>query len=484
MGSPDKHDRQRTPGNGRSRRRIAPDGGWPGRRHYLAAAMFFTGIAVYGSLVPLDYRPLAFDEAVARFRQIPYLALGVGSRTDWVANILLTVPIGYCWMGAFLAGRRFGRAGLVIAPAVVVGSAAMSIAIEFAQLWFPDRISSQNDVVAQCIGACIGVGLWMAAGPGAHRWLQSYTAAKRPEQQIDWLLRAYLLGLLIYSVLPLDLTINPAEVMQKYRDGKIVLVPFACVNTDLTSVYGLLRDVVVFVPVGMLAATWLTSSSKPVRPLGTSVLLGGLVVLATETTQLLVYTRHTSTGDVITGTLGVAIGAWIMRRLRATAAENGLPTDEPSLLGRRARLCGGLAAVYVLLLAVVFCADSLQTLDPDVHQQEIRTRFEGFFCVPFASLHKGSNFNAISEVLKKTLFYAPLGVLAALVIGPMRIRRTTRWLLMLVAVAAAAGVSTAIEMAQVFLPPRVPDVTDVILCTAGATVGLLVTMRLVDARRE
>jgi hypothetical protein len=33
-------------------------------------------------------------------------------------------------------------------------------------------------------------------------------------------------------------------------------------------------------------------------------------------------------------------------------------------------------------------------------------------------------------------------------------------------------------MLQVFLPPHVPDVTDVGLCTLGAAGGMLVTLRL------
>jgi VanZ family protein len=36
----------------------------------------------------------------------------------------------------------------------------------------------------------------------------------------------------------------------------------------------------------------------------------------------------------------------------------------------------------------------------------------------------------------------------------------------------------------VFLPPHVPSSTDVILCTVGAAIGMFVTLRIVDARRD
>ena len=49
---------------------------------------------VYGSLVPLDYVALPLDHALAAFRNIPFLSLGLDSRADWVANGVLYAPLG------------------------------------------------------------------------------------------------------------------------------------------------------------------------------------------------------------------------------------------------------------------------------------------------------------------------------------------------------------------------------------------------------
>ena len=62
---------------------------WPHRTTCVLAALFFTGIAIYGSLVPWHFRPTDWQSAAARFAEAPYLDLGIGSRADWVANILL-----------------------------------------------------------------------------------------------------------------------------------------------------------------------------------------------------------------------------------------------------------------------------------------------------------------------------------------------------------------------------------------------------------
>ena len=65
----------------------------------------YAAFIIYGSLVPLDYRALPFDQAWDRFVHAPFLQLGLASRADWVANGVLYVPLG------FLAVRMFGAAG-------------------------------------------------------------------------------------------------------------------------------------------------------------------------------------------------------------------------------------------------------------------------------------------------------------------------------------------------------------------------------------
>ncbi|MDH3719366.1 MAG: hypothetical protein OES79_14700, partial [Planctomycetota bacterium] len=88
------------------RARAAP----PRRGHLLAAAIFFAGIAVYGSLVPLEYEPIAWDTAVSRFQNIQYLDFDVQSRTDWVANILLFIPLGFLFLGWIATDRKWAVA--------------------------------------------------------------------------------------------------------------------------------------------------------------------------------------------------------------------------------------------------------------------------------------------------------------------------------------------------------------------------------------
>src|SRR5690606_13445018 len=108
---------------------------------------------------------------------------------------------------------------------VVVALAVLSLAVEFTQLWFPPRTTSQNDLVAETLGGLIGAGFWLLCGQAVTHWLRTCVASRERHSQLQWMLQAYLLGLLVYSVMPLDLTINPAELFRKYDEGKVVLLP-------------------------------------------------------------------------------------------------------------------------------------------------------------------------------------------------------------------------------------------------------------------
>ena len=199
--------------------------GW--RRYFAVLLLGFVFLAVYGSLVPLAPVEMEWPVAFARFRFILQQPLSLASRSDWVTNVLLFVPIGFLGTGLALGARpgdwRRG-AGIVL---VVVTSAALSLAIEFAQLWVEGRTSSQNDVVAETLGALFGATAWLLLGPLLIAWLSRFTGAARPRERVERVLEAYVALVVLYMLLPLDLTLRPAELVDKWQDGRINVVPFA-----------------------------------------------------------------------------------------------------------------------------------------------------------------------------------------------------------------------------------------------------------------
>src|ERR1700730_14043255 len=102
------------------------------------AAFVWAVFVVYGSLLPFDYTPQPFDLALEQFRHIALLDIGTGDRADWMANLLLYVPLAFlCTAGLDRPGTRIRRTFETVLILLVL--CALATAIEFAQIFFPPR---------------------------------------------------------------------------------------------------------------------------------------------------------------------------------------------------------------------------------------------------------------------------------------------------------------------------------------------------------
>ena len=181
------------------------------RKRLLLAALGYFAFVVYGSLVPLHFRPAPLLDAWERFESIPYLNLGIGSRADWVANILLFVPLAFLWLGVLWPHRgRFARS--LASFIVLAGCVVSSVAIEFTQVFFPPRTVSMNDLVAESLGAIIGIVLWWTTGQKFIAWISGWAAARTRSGTTAYLLTAYMALVFGYNLMPLDLTISVVEI--------------------------------------------------------------------------------------------------------------------------------------------------------------------------------------------------------------------------------------------------------------------------------
>ena len=419
------------------------------------AALGYTAFAIYGSWVPLNFAPLPFSDAVARFQQIQWLTLGVGHRADWVANILLFIPLSFSWLGVVWPQHRVAR---VVASAVVWAlTSALAVAIEFSQVYFPGRTVSLNDIVAEVIGGGAGVLAWWACGERLSRWLAELQRESRPVGLADRLLVAYAAIVVLYALLPFDLTISATEVYRKFRDGAIVLTPFTFREARTAdSIYSMLSEVLLWVPVGMLVVRrWALSTSL-------AILAVACGALALELLQIFVHSRTSDVNDVIAAAVGAAIGVPAARRFGhappiATTARAGLPGLPVTLI---------LVAGWAVGAAFVF----LYPFDFNLSGDFIRGRLDRVPRVPFASYYWGSEYNAVTQVMRKTLYFLPLGALLAWGRADVR-SAAARVLYTLFSVVLVIGSAAGLELAQVALPGKIVDITDALLNVVGALAG-------------
>jgi VanZ family protein len=137
----------------------------PNRRiaTWLLAVVAF--LIVYGSLYPFSFEGAGGAGAAELLRT---LSFGRTTRSDIAANVLLYLPLGAC-LGWLLAARLGGPLAALFAT---LAAAALSFAIEFAQLYETRRVASLGDVLYNTLGALGGscVALAIAA---AHRRLHA-----------------------------------------------------------------------------------------------------------------------------------------------------------------------------------------------------------------------------------------------------------------------------------------------------------------------
>lgn len=436
-----------------------PTGKWP-----ILLSLAYLVFVIYGSLVPLDFRPRPLDEALERFVDIRWLELGIGSRADWVANVLLFIPLAFLFEGW---RHRWGGRRKVRVPGlpVLIGCMLFSTGIEFLQVFFPPRTVSLNDIAAETLGAMIGIVLWHVRGPFWMAWMEGWRREHTLSGTLQRLLVVYLLILFGYNLLPLDLTISPVELYHKWKEGKLHLVPFTYGFEDpATALYTLTTDAVIWIPVGFLLARAFAFPRRKAALAG----LGMAAML--EFLQIFVYSRVTDVTDILLGGTGALVGAFAAGHRTVSGAASG---------PRRSALRPWLAAWlgWTLLLLAIFWYPYDFTDDPAT----IRERLDRFWRMPFIAYYYGTEFRAVTEVLHKTAFFLPLGVLLYLPVPRMRVGRHYESYLALV-ILALIGTPLLVEFGQVLLPGKTAGSTDLALEILGGLLGFLLA-RMVISRR-
>lgn len=427
------------------------------RRRLIIGGIAYLLFVIYGSLVPFGFVAGSVGERFEQFLAMTYRPFGPGSRIDWVVNILLFVPLAFLWSGALIAGRPQRR--WVLLPLLVVWP-ALAGCVEFLQTWFPPRVTSLSDIVAESMGGAVGSILWLLLGKRVGELAAGWRAG--PAETMLWrrLCEVYLLGFAVYSLLPFDLSASPADLYRKWRDGRLIVVPFGySYGSWVEFVRDTVTDIATWVPAGFLAVRG--AGGRPLAAWTLCVAVAALV----ELSQVLVVSRVSDVTDVLMAALGAACGVLIARR--ATSLQNRALVQADHKASGKATLNLGFAAAYALLLLFVFWYPFNFLHEASL----VKPRLQAYFSVPMERLFWGGELRAIASLLRHFLWFVPLGVFLAAGIEPSRGRaRSALGGLMLLGVGLFA---IAVELGQALLPERWPDVTDSLLYCLGALVGFM-----------
>ncbi len=289
----------------------------PTRRHLLAIAVAFTIVAIYGSLVPLRFQAIPLPVAIERFGEILRQEVGVVSKSDWLANILLFIPLGFFWLGSAALGKGWIRS-VAWGAVVTAVLAALSAGLEFAQLWHTSRFPSQNDIAAETLGASIGVAAWLVFGPGLVHALQWLIGPRLPASRSEKLLLVYLTLFLVWAALPLDLTLSLSDLHHKWRNGGIRITPLlGWSQWDRAMWLKQGQFALLCIPLGALAAIASLKPGRSIRSPWKALLLGVALLAAVEAGQVFVLSRRADSSDLLSGSMGLLMGIGVARLQRS-----------------------------------------------------------------------------------------------------------------------------------------------------------------------
>lgn len=427
------------------------------RRVYGWLAAGLIAFAFYGSVLPFRFRRQPLDGAWSAFLAIlANPAPEYFSRTNFLANALLFVPVGFALMGARFADRTRGWSSIgITAVAVLALSLAASTLAEFLQIFAPGRVPALSDIVAQTAGCAIGIAVWIGAGSRLSGWLRESVDRHRDDR--------FARALVVYGALwifaglaPFDISVDIGLIARRFRTGMITLVPFGSPAPIGRQIWDAVASTLTTIPLGMLALV-VGRPTGTRRGAGLAWLLGAAGIAALEAAQIFVRSHAADVTDLLFGWVGLAIGvAAGVRIFGRTATPHSAP-------GRRQSF----AIVLTCVWALVVCGYHWQPFDVSVDQALIRAKLQHLSLVPFASYQAGSELNAFANAISKIAVAVPLGLFAAWTIGPRGLPPLmASWTVL------ATAFFAIVEIGQLFVPSRVPDPADVMVGVAASLGGL------------
>ncbi len=275
----------------------------------------------------------------------------MGSRADWVANILLYLVLAYFVTGAVWVSRLTSALRTMLLVLMLGACLALAVGIEYLQLFFPPRTVSLNDLLAEGLGTVLGTMVWFMAGRRIaatwERFIHGGASSLRA------LLALYAIGYLGLSFFPYDFLVSGAELSAKFaKPDSFSIGPGLACGSSITCGVKLVVEALLALPFGVLLALGWRVPRRPVgapAPSPSKTVIWGLVAGAAlgatiEGVQIVLASGNTQIISIFTRSLGVAWGVVLAQCSVAALASVASATGAPCASGPAAHLpstCAG-----------------------------------------------------------------------------------------------------------------------------------------------
>ena len=282
------------------------------KRTYVILSLCYLSFVIYGSLIPFQFRSLPIAEAIDRFRHIPYLHLGIQSRADFIANILLYIPLSFFLTGALCKKTHSLAIKYTATLFVLLLCFLVAGAIEFIQVFFPPRTVSLNDVIAEILGTIIGIAFWYTIGWRLTRLWGAIAAGGREGLQAALVIYAlFYLALCLFSF---DFILSGSEISWKLSTHSYhAFVAEETCQSLIRCTVTLIAEIIAMVPFGIL-----TGMRSPIRQnhiLFAALVYGGVLGIVIETSQFFIASGISQGASVLTRIVGLGLGLWLFQSI-------------------------------------------------------------------------------------------------------------------------------------------------------------------------
>ncbi len=426
--------------------------GRPSRREsHRWARVAYLGLLAFVLLSPFEPR-LDLTYAIGRFLRALEVSLTPADVVDGVRNLVLFAGWGLLWV---TTGRTDVPARRRILEALITG-VAVSVTAEAVQSFLPGRFPSLLDVVTNSLGAWGGAAAGLAGVRTLDGWGERPSLLGVPMYPVAG---AYLAAVLAEAAFPLLRHVGPPG----SHGGPLRRAAWSLEQMSWESLVVLpVTDVFLFLPAGVLLALALRELQVPRDG---ALRWTAAAAVAVAVVGELVHAplgRTMELGPLLVHAAAVAAGGWLGVALLAEPARTAPPR-------RRALV---FLATYGAVLVLWIARPFLPETDPG----ELLSAMSPGRWLPLEALGGRRDLYTVSDIVRSFLLFLPVG--ATLAVRPLRSRGPLRGL------APALYLALGLELAQVFVAGRFFDLTDAIVCSAGAGVAWCLVREAGLSRRE
>ncbi len=407
---------------------------------------------IYGSLVPFNFNGISLIEGLERFAEVDKdtIAITATNRADWFTNFLLMIPAYTCLL-LVNSRQKFGLRSVIYALSAMFAIACVSVAIEFAQVFFDGRISSFKDVYSQVLGMCLAFVIFFMLRKRAHALLCKFSSTK-PADKWEVYATLILLVFIFYNLMPFDLSMSFTEIANKWSEGKISTIPFlSVVQNPFQGLLSIAVDTLIW-----LGITWcfLKSGKYHFQKVATIVVSIAIVL---EILQLTVLSRYTDITDVIVAIIAVVLAKKLFTR-------HAIHTQSADQSSSKMSYVIAAALIYYLMLL------GFATFPMDiVGRKQFATSLGNYFSTPFEVYWKDQPYVAISNIIRKIAVMIPLGMLIAYWRQHLREPKIANVLAVFVVLAVFFQ-----EFVQTLIASKVASISDTVLNFLGLFLGYMI----------